>query len=477
MPLPNDLVEALRRHDVVPFVGAGVSLGIKRGLFPGWRELLEALAVELENQQLQEAAAELRHHLAGDNLLEAAEVGLQQLGAHRFNRFLRGRFRVPKPSDAELAVVRALWALRPPLILTTNYDDVLAWGAEHAERLANDQPDELALMHAERNPDAPRIWHLHGTIHRLSTVILGGSDYERLYGALGDGPGAPRDDRSRQQVAYRGYAWAVSELDKQLSSRSFLYVGFSFNDEYVLRQVKHVLQATRGKTAPSYALMKKGQGNRAHLWSQYNIQLIEYADHGTPLVELLEELRRTAFPAPAAPKPSPPPAAPLSLHLEAADDEAGPPARSRSWRASRDGSWAAPARPVPRRAPGPGRRAPVLRHRARAPAASAQARVRRARLPARLRAAERPRPSSRPPRRRARNSAPECPARRWWRSTRGSSRTRAGWCCSRRSGAGRAAWPGRWRSATASASPGSRLPTTRTPPRPNTAACWPATRP
>lgn len=293
--LPKDLVEAVRKHHVIPFVGAGVSRGVKRGLFPGWDELLQALAGELEAQGLPDEAAQLLKDVATGDYLEAAELALQQLGAFRFNRFLRARFRLKRPEDANLAVVQAVWALRPPLVLTTNYDDVLAWGLEHAERLANDQVDELALMHAEESPDTPRIWHLHGTIHRLSTVILGGSDYERLYGPEPEGKTPQDEQRSRQQAAYRGYASAVAELEKRLASRPFLYVGFSFNDSYVLRQVKHVLQAMKGKNAPSYALMKKGEGNKAHLWSNYNIQLIEYEEHGPPLVALLDEMRRAAF--------------------------------------------------------------------------------------------------------------------------------------------------------------------------------------
>src|SRR4051794_21777885 len=40
MNFPRELVEAVRKNQVVPFVGAGVSMGVKRGAFPSWIQLL-----------------------------------------------------------------------------------------------------------------------------------------------------------------------------------------------------------------------------------------------------------------------------------------------------------------------------------------------------------------------------------------------------------------------------------------------------
>lgn len=277
--IPGELIQAVRRHQVIPFAGAGVSLGTKPGLFPDWRALLQGLAEELVAQCIPDAAESVHRKVAEGDFLTAAEIAFQQLGAFRFNRFLRRQFRVVRPSDAELSVVRALWGLRPPLVLTTNYDDALLWGREGVEVVANDQDHELALMDAETEPEAPRVWHLHGTIHRLSTIILGGADYQRLYG-------------KPEQRAYEG---ALARLHSRLSARPILYVGFSLNDPYVIQQIQHVLQLTKGQSAPSYALMKRGQGDRGVLWMNYNIQLIEYEDHGAPLAELLRSLARSAF--------------------------------------------------------------------------------------------------------------------------------------------------------------------------------------
>lgn len=354
---PNELVQAVRQHRLIPFVGAGVSRGLRPGLFPGWRELLEELMEELREQQLHEAAEEGRAHLAASDFLDAAEVAFQQLGAFRFNRFLRRRFRVARPAGADLSLVHALWKLRPALVLTTNYDDVLAWGHPAVERLDNDQDDELALMDAEEHPDAPRVWHLHGTIHRLSTIILGGSDYQRLYGEPRD-PGAPLEgEEKRQRQAYGAYALALNRLRDRLAAKPLLYVGFSLSDPHVLKQVQHVLQVTKGKATPSFALMKRGEGHRAYLWSHYNIQLVEYEDHGRPLLEMLERLGREAFPNPAPPSPPPPLVfdGPLSVGADGDELDDVLDAKREELEAEVTRRESAPPQPVPEQAKSPPR--------------------------------------------------------------------------------------------------------------------------
>jgi len=300
MNYPRELVEAVRRFQVVPFVGAGISMGVKRGLFPSWIQLLEGLAERMKDEGLPDSAVtEVRQRITQGDYLSAAETAFQELGAYRFNRFLRERIRLRMPRDADLSVTQALWELRPPVVLTPNYDDVLLWAREDAEAVSNDQDDELNLMDAEATPDTPRVWYLHGTIHRLSTLVLAGADYKRLYGD------------SAQPASYSQYTNALVRLREWIRARPFLYMGFSFSDPYVLKQLEHVIGITKGRHVPSFALMKKGQLDRGALWPKYNIQLVEYEDHGAPLAEFLKGLAQAAFgrspPPPPAPLPAPPP--------------------------------------------------------------------------------------------------------------------------------------------------------------------------
>jgi hypothetical protein len=295
MSIPRSLVEAVREHRVVPFVGAGVSVGVKRDLFPAWTRLLENIAHYMKEEGIDaKEVARVNGLVMAGELVLAAETALRALGPYVFHRFLRENYRRQRPPDANLDVVRALWALQPPLVITTNYDSALRWGGPaEVQMVANDQHEELVLL-AEATSDWPWIWHLHGTIERMATVILAGRDYKRLY---------EKDERNR--VA--NYERALFELQKTLASRSLLYVGFGLTDPYVLEQIAHVLELTRGSLAPSYALMKQGQGNRGDLWENYNVRLIEYAEHDM-LAGLLNDIAGQAFGAPVA-SPAPVPAA------------------------------------------------------------------------------------------------------------------------------------------------------------------------
>jgi hypothetical protein len=306
MNFPKELVEAVRKHKIVPFVGAGVSMGVKPGLFPSWIKLLEELGQRMQEELLPDSAlTEMQKLIAQRDYLAAAEFAFQELGPFRFNRYLRERIRVRQPGDADLAVIRAMWELQPSVVITPNYDDVLLWAREDAEPVSNDQEDELNFMGSDSSPESPRVWFLHGTIHRLATVVLAGADYKRLYG-----------DAS-QPASYSQYKNALVRLHNWILDRPFLYMGFSFSDPYVLKQLEHVIGITKGRGVPSFALMKKGQIDRGALWPRYNIQLVEYEDHGPPLAAFLRGLAQAAFgsrppevttsPAPSAAQPVPRP--------------------------------------------------------------------------------------------------------------------------------------------------------------------------
>lgn len=295
MAIPRELLRAVKAHRVVPFVGAGVSMGVKQGLFPSWWKLLDDLAQAIAADGDADTAQQVLKLRDGDDYLLAAEVACKRLGPFVFNRELRAALRVPLPDGADLSVPAGIWGLQPPLVITTNYDEVLTWaGPKTLAVVADDQPEELALL-ADRTSESPWVWHLHGTIQRLGTVILAGSDYKRLY-EEGDARG-------------KAYENALFRLRAVLVDHPLLYVGFSLKDPYVIQQIQHVLDLTDRKGPPSYALMKKGEGDAAGLWSNYNIQLVEYEAHGPPLAALLAEIARQAFPE-ARPVAAPPVAAP-----------------------------------------------------------------------------------------------------------------------------------------------------------------------
>jgi hypothetical protein len=73
-------------------------------------------------------------------------------------------FQVDCPSDVNLSLPKGIWNLRPSIVITTNYEDVLQWANAGSQRMLNDQHAELVDLFRASTPDRPIVWHLHGHI-------------------------------------------------------------------------------------------------------------------------------------------------------------------------------------------------------------------------------------------------------------------------------------------------------------------------
>ena len=306
--IPESLIAELVAGRLVPLVGSGVSRAAYD--FPAWDGLLERMARRLEQEAKPDEAGAVRYFVKKRRLLDAADEALKELGKAAFHDVLRNTFDVPQsqPQDppADLSLPQALWALRPAIVVTTNYDDVLRWANPAARTILNDQKAELAELYRTATADAPRVWHLHGHISRADSLILAPGQYEAFYG---DTPQTKRD-----------YEAALLQLRSLVANYSLLFAGFSFSDPYVMDLLVGVLDAFGGNLRSSYALLKAGEQTDDELWKRYQIRPIEFADFGPPLVERVQEIARQAADAriagaaggkgggPARPVPIVPPA-------------------------------------------------------------------------------------------------------------------------------------------------------------------------
>ncbi|MCP4656400.1 MAG: hypothetical protein GY856_13385, partial [bacterium] len=174
--IPRSLKERLHDGQVIPFVGAGVSMAARHtdgtALFPSWRDLLLRGADRLDEEGKPPDADLVRALLAVDDAdyLAAAKRLRDKLDAV-WIPFLKEQL---DPSHnhadaASLTLARAVWALGSKLILTTNYDRVLAWACPDPLR------DDLAVWDVEAVAEQaqllrdgaaqkPTVWHLHGRI-------------------------------------------------------------------------------------------------------------------------------------------------------------------------------------------------------------------------------------------------------------------------------------------------------------------------
>lgn len=278
MKIPDPLIQALIQQQLVPFIGSGVSLAVTAGdkterkrLFPSWGGLLECMAEKLDESD----AGIVRGHCHKRRWLKAAEAALEGLGKHSFNTVMREMFDIAQPPDADWSLPDAVWRLQPPLVVTTNYDRVLDWRKPGSRRLLNDQLAELAELYRAIDPQRPTVWHLHGHIERADSLILAPVQYDAFYAGA---------ETAKQ------YAAATAQLKALLANWTLLFIGFGMQDEYVMELVADVLKTFGGATRPHFALLKAGEADTQRLWKEHNVRVIEYTDHGPPLIELLDEL-------------------------------------------------------------------------------------------------------------------------------------------------------------------------------------------
>ena len=228
------------------------------------------------------------------DLLEAADVAHDKLGKAGFNDVMVEQFELDRDQhpDLDLSLPKAIWDLKPKLVITTNYDGVLSWSNPKAKTLLNSHKSELSRLNGDAKPERPTIWHLHGHISSLDSLIIAPFQYTKLYG----------DTNQIEE-----YAAAMARLRSLLVDSRLLFIGFGM-EQYVMDLLQDVFKTFDGATHSHFALVKKGEAASADLWQKYNVQLIEYEDHGPPLVAWLSDLAKvpTTTPAPVPGEPAPP---------------------------------------------------------------------------------------------------------------------------------------------------------------------------
>lgn len=300
MAIPATLIERLRSHRLVPFVGAGVSMAVKAKLtdaplFPSWQLLLQRAADRLGTENKGKFATLVRSLTDIDppNYLQAAHYAHQGLGPLWYT-FLKEQFdrRRDEAVDSTLDLARAVWALGSKLVMTTNYDRVLRWSCPEADDIAEwsiTAPAEQASALRD-GVERPIVWHLHGYVDDAANMILTPNGHERLY---------HNPDLEGSLDA------ALTTLRSFLSSKSFLFIGFSLADEEFGFQLKAVSDSFSGSTGPHYALVHENNIIALRTLAIPGIEFVTFPDYGEPLTSLTRQLAAHSEPTTLATPPSP----------------------------------------------------------------------------------------------------------------------------------------------------------------------------
>ncbi len=288
MEFPKTLAERLRTGKVIPFIGAGVSMSVlerKTGkrLFPSWRELLERAAKRLDEERKSTYGTIVRSLLAADepDYLYVAKQARDHLGSVWFE-FLKEQLdhlRERIVDEASLDLARSVWGLGSQLLVTTNYDRVLHWACPQQSDLQSWDIEAPAEQVAAMRDGLRRstVWHLHGCIDNATGMILTPDGYSRLYPEAG--------------TAETRYQAALKTLHSLLTSRSFLFIGFSLDDAYFGMQLRGLHEIFQGATGPHYVLVRHADRERVQALN-LSVDILTFPEFGQPLLDYLHGLTK-----------------------------------------------------------------------------------------------------------------------------------------------------------------------------------------
>ena len=296
--IPESLKDALRSGLVVPFIGAGVSLAVKKrnedgekseqSLFPSWKGFVEILAQALKGEtKFNEADYVLSSvNIKKPKYLEAMQHAREELGARLWYKVFEDNFDKSEDEADEdsLKLPKLIWKLGNNLIVTTNVDRVFQWTcpklAEY--RYLDVQNVEYARLQSEQTPKRPTVWHLHGHIDHKENVIFTFDQYRAFY--------EERNNEAKLQT-----------LLNFLTDRTFLFIGFSLDDAYIREQLEYVHKIYKGGADSFYILLRQSEIEKANLPGY--VTPVPFSDFGKPLEDLIEELSNIANGNSAPPKP------------------------------------------------------------------------------------------------------------------------------------------------------------------------------
>ena len=295
MQLPPELIESVASKRLVPFVGAGVSRSVlkkdRSPAFPPWDELLRRGAEELDRVGKTKVATAVKAQIdlladpdAGQSPIQIGDMIRKTLQDDRWVKFLENQL-APRFQDidgATLELPKQIWNLASNFVITTNFDKILNWTCpqsgdvkildlENYAGLASTLSDKLTR---------PTIWHLHGHIDNPGKLILTSDNYAQLYGA------EQNDSHSSA---------ALHTLNSVFTSKTMLFVGFSFDDEYVRKQLESLARRFASYNGRHFALVRKAELAKAKpLLRPLQVEAIVYEDFGEPLVELVRTIAEDA---------------------------------------------------------------------------------------------------------------------------------------------------------------------------------------
>jgi hypothetical protein len=272
----NEYLKALEQGAAALFAGAGLS---KPSGFVDWKELMRDIADELSLSVDEEK-----------DLISIAQFHVNKFGSRaKLNSLLIEEF----TKDAKPTENHALIADLPlDTVWTTNYDTLLEDAFAKAGKRVDRKTTKENLAQTKLNRDVV-LYKMHGDVEQPQDAVLTKDDYESY-------------NESRQLF--------TTKLQGDLISRTFLFLGFSFDDpniEYILSRIRTLIGQKnqrqhfcvmrripkpkgRGKKLAVYEYEKTKQELRLADLKRFGIQVVLIDDY-REIRDILRDLHRDVY--------------------------------------------------------------------------------------------------------------------------------------------------------------------------------------
>lgn len=302
------LIHYYRRGELVPFIGAGMSVryctgwqdfveGLEEAAQPGHPENIRSLIAQREAERKQSASALLKRSKDGvlteedltkalptyqpssSDIIRRADLAVSIIRAEGHSKLVEVvRKCLVKDANAELPKqTEALSKIYWPLIISTNYDDLLAAACTKAPRILGRSPGDcqFVLQSLELNT-SPILWAVQGYLggqHPNQKVIdfdatlneqivVGHAQYQKVINLQ------PHFRRAFAEVYRR---------------RVFLFMGSGLEEDYFLNLFSEISLLYGPGHSPSFALMNKcSEAHKSFLLRHLNVKVIDCSHSELP---------------------------------------------------------------------------------------------------------------------------------------------------------------------------------------------------
>lgn len=266
----REYIKAIKDGNAAVFAGAGLS---RPSGFVVWKELLRPLAKDIglnidEEHDLTAVAQYVRNKSGNRSVINSTILEKYSKGVGK-NENVSILTRLP---------IYTYW--------TTNYDHLIEEGLRDANRSADIKIDYKQLSNTKRARDAV-VYKMHGDVERAADAVLTKDDYAQYE---------------------RNYPFFRSILQGDLISKTFVFIGFSFDDpnlDSILGQIRLLLDEnvrnhycfmkrvikTSSMDDESFGYQKARQDLREEDLKRYGIQTI-FIDDYAEITVILKELER-----------------------------------------------------------------------------------------------------------------------------------------------------------------------------------------